>query len=496
MKTSKLLRFAATLAAALLLALPAAAQQPADFSTFVAIGDSLTAGFTDGCLVDYAQGDSIGAIVARAAGVTYQQPLIARPGLGPCTFLINLAPTFGNRANTGVPTNSTLARPYNNLAVPGFKIHDAVATNPTTPAGGLAFIILRGLGTQLQQAASLKPTFAFIYLGNNDVLGASTSGTAIEGLTLTPMASVNADLDTIFNTMKTAQGGTGKGVVATIVDVTSIPFFTTVSPILGLNPATGAPIFALSTAGCPTGVPLCPVPAGSLLTLLAAGPLQAGFGIPCAILAPNDPKQANCNKPLPDNLTINPSTGAISPGVVLTPTELTAIRARTSEINTALVTKGQAAGYKVFDVGALFSDIVAHGRTFGGITIGTPFLSGGFFGYDGVHPTSIGYAIFADELIQFINSTYGNNLPRVDMSPFLFNGDTSAGGYPIGAALAPTPTEQIDWAAAYFGPDTWHDRLRSIFPDLTRKSRALEPQEGMPISLDPASPAAGRDRVN
>ena len=495
MKTSKLLRFAATLAAALLLALPAAAQQPADFSTFVAIGDSLTAGFTDGCLVDYAQGDSWGAIIARAAGVTYQQPLISRPGLGPCTFLINLAPTFGNRANTGVPTNSTLARPYNNLAVPGFKIHDAVATNPTTPAGGLAFIVLRGQGTQLLQAASLHPTFLLMSLGHNDILGAATSGTAIEGLTLTPMASINADLDTIFSTMKAAQGGTGKGLVGTIGDVGTIPFFTTVSPILALNPATGAPIFALYDS-CGGLAPACPVPAGSLLTLLAATPLKAGFGIPCAILPPTDPRQANCNKPLPDNLTINPSTGAISPGVVLTPTELAAIRARTAEMNSALVTKATAAGYKIWDEGGFFADVVAHGRLYGGVTIGTSFLSGGFFGYDGVHPTSIGYAIAADDMIQTINSFFGNSLPRVDMYPFLANGNTSAGGYPIGASLAPTPTEQIDWAAAYFGPDTWHDRLRSIFPDLTRKSRALEPQEGMPISNDPASPAAGRDRLN
>ena len=45
-------------------------------------------------------------------------------------YLISLAPTFGNRPNTGVPINLTLPRPYNNLAVPGFKIHDAVVDDP------------------------------------------------------------------------------------------------------------------------------------------------------------------------------------------------------------------------------------------------------------------------------------------------------------------------------------------------------------------------------
>ncbi len=499
MKTSNLLRIAATLTVALLLAFPATAPaQQADFTTFVSIGDSLTQGYTDGCVVEYAQRDSFGAIIARSASATYEMPIVSAPGLGPCTYLINLAPTFGNRLNTGQPTNIALARPYNNLGVSGFKIHDVVATNPTTAAGGIAYITLRGLGTALLQAASLKPTFMTIFIGNNDVLGAATSGTAVEGLTLTPMASVSADLDTIFSTLKTAQGGTGKGVVLIIPDVATIPFFTTVSPIIGLNPSTTppTPIYALSTAGCPTSV--CPVPAGSLLTLLAASDttgLKAGFGIPCAILAPTDPKQANCNKPLPDNLTVS-ATGVVTPGVVLTPTEISAIRARTADINTALIAKGTAAGYKIYDTQGFFADMVANGRHYGGIAIGTPFLSGGFFGYDGVHPTSLGYAITADDVIQFINSAYGNSLPRVNMSPFLFNGDTSASGYPIGAALAPTPTEQIDWAAAYFGPDTWHDRLRSIFPDLTRKSRSVEPQGGMPISTDPAAPIGGKDQLN
>lgn len=280
MNTRNLLRTLATLAVALLLAFPAAAQQ-ADFTTFVSIGDSITQGVTDGCVVEYAQRDVFGAIIAKHAGAVYEEPLISSPGLGPCMYLINLAPTFGNRPNTGQPTNIALGRPYNNLGVSGFKIHDVVATNPTTPAGGIAYLTLRGLGTALQQAASLKPTFV-TFMVNNDVFAAVSSATAIEGLTLTPMSSINADLDTIFSTLKAAQGGTGKGIVMTLIDFASVPFATTVSPILGVYPAGtpgvgGQPIYALSTAGCPTGVPACPVPAGSMLTLLAAGYLQAGY---------------------------------------------------------------------------------------------------------------------------------------------------------------------------------------------------------------------------
>ncbi len=501
MKISSVPRTLATLAVAVLalVALPGAAQQ-ADFTSFVSIGDSLTAAWSDNCLVDYTQNDSFGAILAGSAGVGYQQPLISPPGLGNpgCTYLTSLAPTFGYRPSTGQPENIALPRPYNNLGVPGFKIDDVVATNPTTLAGGLTYLILRGQATALLQAASLKPSFMLIYIGNNDVLGAATSATAIEGVTLTPMSSINPDLDTIFGTLQAAQGGTGKGIVMLIPDVATIPFVTTVSPVLGIWPAgtpnAGQPIYPLSNVGCPAGVPVCTIPPGSYLTLLAAAYLQAGVGVPCAILAPNDPKQANCNTPLPDNFSVDPNTGVITPGVVLTPPEVAAIRLRTQDINTALTAKATAAGYKVFDTAAFFADVTANGRSYGGLTVGTSYLAGGFFGYDGVHPTSLGYAIAADQLVQFVNSTYGNNLPRVNMYPFLFNGNTSSGGYPIGAAL--TPEEQINWAAAIFGPDTWQENLRYTFPDLNQHRAVTGNPQGTPVSIGRETPGAGTDRLH
>jgi len=500
MKTSSLSRSLATLAVAALLAFPAAAQQ-ADFTTFVTMGDSLTAGFTDGCLVDYAQRDSWGAIVARAAGATFEQPIIKSPGLGPCTYLQRLlltssgaVPVFGTRPNTGVPTNATLARPYNNLGVPGFTIHDLVTKNPTTPAGGLTYLILRGLGTQLQQAAALKPTFVVIDIGNNDVLGAAYYATALEGVTLTPMASIVPDLDQIFTTMKAAQGGTGKGIVATLPDVTSIPLVTTVSPILGINPSTGNPIYALTDEDCPGSAPVCQVTPGSYLTLLSSSYLAQGYGIPCAILSPSDPRQANCNKPLPGSLKINPSTGAITPGVVLTPAEVEKIRKRTAEINYQIVTKGQAAGYKVFDINGFFADVVAHGRNYGVLQVSTAFLTGGFFGYDGTHPSSLGYAITADEIIQLINAAYGNNLPRPDMSPFLFNGNTSSGGYPSGGALS--AEEQLLWAAGIFHPDTFQELVQYSLPEVSARRSMPGNPHGTPVSPNRETPRSGEDRVH
>ena len=509
MKTKILLRTLATLAVAALLALPAAAQE-VDFITYVSIGDSLTMGIMDACLVEHGQRDSYPAIIARQAGRPFEQPLVKEHGLGGCMYLKSLLsatgaldPVFGNWPSDGVPLNATLPRPYNNLGIDGFKIHDVVATNPTTPQASAAYLTLRGQGTALQQAASMRPTFVTIWIGANEFYPAITSATAIEcpdprvpGCTLTSMSSVNADLDTIFNTLKTAQGGTAKGVVLNMADPL-IPFITTVSPVLGTNPANGQPIYALSNVGCPTGVPVCPVPAGSYLTLVAGQYLKAGYGVPCAILAPTDPKQANCNKPLPDNFSVNPSTGAISPGVVLTPPEFAAIRLKAQQINEALQAKATAAGYKIFDMVAWWNDLRTNGRSYGALALSTNYL-GGIVSYDGAHLTSTGYAILANDLIEFINANYGNEIPQADMYPFLFNGNTSPGGYPppplAGAALA--PGDEIIWAAAAFTPETWYENLKSIFPDLNQHRAVSADPDGEPVSTGREAPRRKSDRIN
>jgi phospholipase/lecithinase/hemolysin len=516
MKTSRFPYTFATLAVALLalLAFPAAAQK-ADFTMYVSIGDSLTMGITDACLVEHGQRDSYPAIIARqASSAAFEQPLVSEHGLGGCMYLKSLLsatgtldPVFGNWPSDGVPLNSTLARPYNNLGIDGFKIHDVVATNPTTPEATAAFLTLRGQGTALQQAAFLKPTFLTIFIGADDFLPAITSATAIPcpdprvpGCTLTAMSSVNADLDTIFNTLKAAQGGTAKGVVLNMGDPL-IPFVTTVSPVLGYypegTPAAGQPIYALSNVGCPEGVPVCPVPPGSYLTLVAGQYLKAGYGVPCAILPPTDPRQANCNKPLPDNYSVNPSTGAVSPGVVLTPPEFAAIRLEAQQINTALQAKATAAGYKVFDTAAFFADVLANGRSYGGLSVTATYL-GGIFSNDGAHLTSLGYAILANALIEFINATYGNTIVQADLYPFLFNGNTSPGGYPLPppAGMALTPGDEITWAAAVFGPENWRQNLPSPLPDLGRHLAPIGNPQETPISIDREVPGTKGEKLN
>ena len=67
------------------------------------------------------------------------------------------------------------------------------------------------------------------------------------------------------------------------------------------------------------------------------------------------------------------------------------------------------------------------GFDLGGATVSASYLTGGAFSYDGFHLTPIGYALLADDVIQFMNANFAAGLPRVDLSTYLFAGGTNGG---------------------------------------------------------------------
>ena len=157
---------------------PAAAQP--SFAKYVAVGDSLTAGFTNGSLVLTHQADLVAALLARPDRSRQRQlPAALHHGPGrsrPSSRSCRSSPPSSSppsRPDTGLPANYALDRPYDNLAVPGATSVDVVTAHDRA---GSTTSILRGRGTQLQQAVSLAPTFVTLWIGSNDVLGAVTDG--------------------------------------------------------------------------------------------------------------------------------------------------------------------------------------------------------------------------------------------------------------------------------------------------------------------------------
>jgi hypothetical protein len=449
--TNALFRVAAAAAFAALAAAPAVAQ-PADFTRLVLVGDSEGAGYADGCLAKHSQIDSFAAILARQAGVSFEQPLLDEPGIGGCLVLTSLAPSFTRKASQPKPLNLTLARPYNNLAIGGCAMGDltkattAANARPGTCADTIDLVLRNSslkLGSPVDQALALNPTFVIVEMVGNDLLGAVLTGDIRDGVTVTPAAQYTTDLNAAITKLKTKAVN---GMIFTTADVTNIPFATTIPPFLTsggqLVLVNGAPIPLLGPKGCPTGVPACPMPANTLVTLNAAGYLPSGFGIPCAVFPSAPPP--NCNKPLPAS-----PLGAGLPGALIYASDTALLKTRAAEYNAAIQTVATANGYSVFDSNAFLQSLKA-GRNYGGAVISAAFLTGGAFSYDGFHLSSIGQAILADDVIKFLNRTYNTTIPEPDLTPYLFDGN-STGGIPSLAFLGPDGLERA--MAEIFTPE-------------------------------------------
>ena len=423
---SRLRILAGALALALLLPLAAFAVDTgsADFARYVAVGDSLTAGFMSGGLSQVAQRNSYPYLIYRqATGKTtgFEQPTVSAPGIPAQLELRSLSPlVIAPKAGSGAPTNLNLARPYDNLAVPGSRVHDVVAT--VTDNGGLHDLILRRQGTALQQAVALHPTFATVWIGNNDALAAATSGRVIEGVTLTPAAAFEADYRTIVNTL-TAAGA--KLALATIPDVTSIPFVTTIANFITLPSGTRVPLIG------PNG----PLGANDRVLLTAQAELAQGKGLPPGIPGSNGP---------------------LSDSSVLDAGEVATITARVAAYNTVIRAVAQEKGAALVDVNTQFNAVAQSGLPIGGLVFTSSFLTGGLFSYDGVHPTAIGYAYVANLFIAAINDKYNGRIPLVNLYPFIFGTASAAKGLfnpedigmdaPSTALLTPEAIRNLFWA--------------------------------------------------
>jgi lysophospholipase L1-like esterase len=241
----------------------------ADFSKYVSLGNSLTAGYADGALFMQGQKDSYTNLLAQqfmlVGGGDFRIPLMSDNigGLllggtqiqGPRLYFNGTGPVpVSGTVSTEITNKLTGA--FNNMGVPGAKSFHLLASGYGNVAGvptGQAnpyFVRFASTptATLIGDAVAQNPTFFSLWIGNNDVLSYATSGgTGINQLgNLNPATYGSNDITdpnvfaSVYNTMVTnLTAGGAKGVVANIPYVTSVPFFTTVptNPIPGLPAA-------------------------------------------------------------------------------------------------------------------------------------------------------------------------------------------------------------------------------------------------------------------
>lgn len=429
MKNKSFARFATVLAILAVAAVPAfAAPGKADFTRIVVIGTSLGSGFESGSLNVNHQQWSFPAVIARQVGkkvcpVTatatddcFAQPLVSFPGIGAENQLVSISPsvTITPAPGSGQPLMTTFGRPYNNLSIPGIKATEADVLTGAQPVTGTATafaqFILRGQGTQVNQALALHPTFIIVELGANDVLAALTSGTP---KALSSVAAFTTSYNAVLDKLRAGAPDAGMVVSNLPTNPATLPYINLIAPYI-VNPSTGQPV--LGPDGKPiyyfaeTNGTLGQLDANSRIPLHAQNDLRAGYGIPPALKAvPPFNALPHAGEPLPD-------------ADALTGAEITEIVQRAVDINAVINASAAARQIPVADFAGLFNRITAPGGIhLGPFSITNAFITGGFFSLDGLHFTDLGYTLFANEFIKAINRGYGTRIPLASVTPFFTN---------------------------------------------------------------------------
>jgi lysophospholipase L1-like esterase len=368
----------------------AQAKNVGNFSNTIFLGDSLTAGFQSGSLLDTAQVHGWANLVATQGAFNISLPLIAPPGAPSVLELVSLGPPPDIATTPGTTTgrDNPQTQPTD-LAVPGALVNDVANTVPlANPAAGqqqinqlvLGFPGL-GYGEALSQAGfaiKAQPTTIFLWIGNNDALVADETGMPSS---MTSVANFTTQYQALITQLTTQTPA--HLIIANIPDVTKVPYLTPAALVLGeVSAETGLPTAELSIIlGISPGDFVNPTGTAEIPAIL--GGLQQG--------------------PITDS-------GVLSAAEVVT------VQTQVTAFNQVIAAQAKAANATLVDINALFSQLFTSGLTINGYTGNASFL-GGFFALDGIHPTNTGYAVVANAFIDTMNSSIHTKIPDVPLGP-------------------------------------------------------------------------------
>jgi len=435
----------------------------ADFTKYVSVGNSLTAGFTDGALFlagqEYSMPNLLSQKFAMLDGGEFTQPL-TNDNVGGLTLggvVIQEPRLFFNGAGPerlgDMPTNeisNVLTGPFNNMGVPGAKSYHLLANGYGNLAGvpvGLANPYFARMASNpnasvLEDAMAQNASFFTLWIGNNDVLSYATSGgSGVNQLgNFDPSTYGPNDITDptafggIYNGILSGLTANGaEGVVLNIPYVTSIPFFTTV-------PYNPVPLDAATAGAVNAGY--APYNAG-LLGLEGAGLLSSeeraartinfvegqnavvmvdefltdlsGFGLPSLRQTTADDLLVLVGASFigttvgGDPTLVNGISVPLADQWVLSSDEIAEVVVATDAYNQTIELLASQNGLGFVNANAIMQQVASGGVQFDEFTMRGNLVFGGTFSLDGVHPTQRGYAFIANQILMAIDETYGSN---------------------------------------------------------------------------------------
>lgn len=484
----------------------------ANFSSYVAIGNSLTAGYMDGTVFKSGQEYSFPNILAGqfkvVGGNDFTQPSfeddVANVGglilngnvIAPTRLIMNMSTNSPEniKGTVTIEVASQQKKAYHNAGVSGAKSFHLLAPGYGSLAGvanGTAnpYFVRTATSestTIMQDALSLNPTFFTNWIGSNDVLAYATSGgdgidqNELGGLDPALYGSNDITHVGVFaNVYETITGllveNGAKGVVATIPDVTAIPFFTTVpyNPIapeligeqnIGvLNELVGFLKTILDEAqqgdrleffskDKPNALLIQDKTLVDMSSLLELGLTQAANAgyfefneqeIKMMSQAYGQARHAKASdlilltssaqigvpleqtgNPGVDALLINGVSFPLGDEFVLNPVEQTKIKSATQGFNLAIKSVASKYSLAVVDMNAILNQAVSGIRLEDGQVYTADYFNGQgnlntvLFSLDGVHLNPRGYAFVSLEILKVINQYFKANIPLVNPAKY------------------------------------------------------------------------------
>lgn len=501
----------------------------ATFTKFVSVGDSYVAGMQAGALFDAGQATSIPKIMATqfatVGGGAFNQPDINHPNGFNATFssvptairgrLVLFDPDGSvdpdgagcqvsrsaapRAANTPASTSTcpstvntpAMPAPYNsaqspadpgfvfggdkttlnNFGVPGAKLIHAGVPNYGTlnPLYG-RFASNPAAKPIITDAAEKAGSFFLFSFGAFDMLnyattGASASNNGTGNNDMTPSATFAGAYGATLGALLIDPNA--KGVVTTIPDITTLPFFTTVAwnsiefkstnctdaaTLTSLNGMTGFGGYNAALDGLVAAMVITAEDAAKRKVVYAYGKngvlitdenltnIGAALGgINPALAAYGQVRQATstdllvlsagsvlgtCGIP-PGGTTPSPQwvfgvSAPLADNFVLLPTEIADIQARTIEFNNTIKAAATASTGRVAvaDLYQAYKDLVTNKvYVANGVTITPSFAPpAGMFSEDAIHPNSRGAAFTANVIIDAINTTFSANIPKANLA--------------------------------------------------------------------------------
>jgi len=404
-----------------------------DLSKYVALGDSITSGYTDGALFYEGQLHSFASLLAEQfkliGGGDFKQPLMKPNSVG-VGFYGNARIVLKKEGIAEIPSYMApqgdlsiflenifeTQGPFNNMSAPGAKLISMVTPgvgNPQNGAGNYNPFFTRMASNPLTTSVlldglALRPTFFTLFIGNNDVLTYASSGGTMDAIT--PIdggvgIGFNKSIEAVVNAL-TEQGA--EGAIANLADITTVPYFTVIPfdglilnqsqadqltekyKEVGLQFHEGRNAFVINDS-IDKANSIRQIEQGELLIL----EIQ---------LDPNKDKYLTAEIPIPKKY-------------MLTHTEIATVQKAIASYNECIERITNEKKLAFVDVHA-FTKTFREEITFDESMLCAKYNGNSIFSLDGLHLNALGQAFLANIFIKAINKRYASEIPLLTISDY------------------------------------------------------------------------------